>query len=113
LSRDPDFIAGSFRVVLGNCADSFPETTRTLAFTQSWSLQVSRERSGQSRNMSTRDPEHDDRELNRESERYRRAAVEALGQLEWCIEYLHGQRRTEIARALSRNRSRIIERARL
>jgi hypothetical protein len=63
--------------------------------------------------MTSRESEDEDRELERESERYRRAAVEALGQLEWCIEYLHGQRRTEIARALSRNRNRIIERARL
>jgi hypothetical protein len=63
--------------------------------------------------MSTREPRHDDRELDRESERYRRAALEALGQLEWCIEYLHEQRKPDIARALSRNRRRIIERARL
>jgi hypothetical protein len=63
--------------------------------------------------MSTREPEPDDRDLDRESERYRQAAVEALGQLEWCIEYLYEQRRTEIARVLSRNRSKIIERARL
>jgi hypothetical protein len=63
--------------------------------------------------MSSREAEHDDRALDRESERYRRAAMEALGQLEWCIEYLHEQRKTDIARALSRNRSRIIERARL
>jgi hypothetical protein len=63
--------------------------------------------------MTSRESEDEDRELERESERYRRAAVEALGQLEWCIEYLYGQRRTEIARTLSRNRNRIIERARL
>jgi hypothetical protein len=63
--------------------------------------------------MSTRKREPDDRELDRESERYRRAALEALGQLEWCIDYLYEQRKTDIARALSRNRSRIIERARL
>ena len=63
--------------------------------------------------MSTREAKHDDRALEREGERYRRAAMEALGQLEWCIEYLHEQRKTDIARALSRNRRRIIERARL
>jgi hypothetical protein len=61
--------------------------------------------------MSSREAEHDDRALDRESERYRRAAMEALGQLEWCIEYLHEQRKTDIARALSRNRRHIIERA--
>jgi hypothetical protein len=63
--------------------------------------------------MTSRESEDEDRALDRESERYRKAAVEALGQLEWCIEYLHEQRRTDIARALSRNRSEIIERARL
>jgi hypothetical protein len=61
--------------------------------------------------MTSRESEDGDRELEREREQYRRAAVEALGQLEWCIEYLYEQRRTEIARALSRNRRRIIERA--
>jgi hypothetical protein len=61
--------------------------------------------------MTSRESEDGDRELERERERYRRAAIEALGQLEWCIEYLYEQRRTEIARALSRNRRRIIERA--
>jgi hypothetical protein len=66
---------------------------------------------GQARSMTSRESEDEDRELNRESERYRKAAVEALGQLEWCIEYLHGLRRSEIARTLSRNRARIIERA--
>ncbi len=63
--------------------------------------------------MTSRESEDEDRELERERERYRRAALDALGQLEWCIEYLYEQRRTEIARALARNRSRIIERARL
>ena len=61
--------------------------------------------------MTSRESEDEDRELDRESERYRKAAVEALGQLEWCIEYLYEQHRTEIARTLSRNRTRIIERA--
>jgi hypothetical protein len=61
--------------------------------------------------MSTREPENDDRELDRESERYRRAALEALGQLEWCIDYLYGLRKAEIARTLSRNRQQIIQRA--
>jgi hypothetical protein len=61
--------------------------------------------------MSTREPEDEDRELDRESERYRRAALEALGQLEWCIDYLYGLRKAEIARALSRNRQQIIQRA--
>ena len=61
--------------------------------------------------MTSRESKDEDRELDRESERYRRAALEALDQLQWCIEYLHGLRRTQIARTLSRNRTRIIERA--
>ena len=42
-----------------------------------------------------------------ETERYRRAAEDALQQLDWCIGYLHGIRKTEISRALARNRSHI------
>ena len=61
--------------------------------------------------MTSRESEDEDRELDRESERYRRAAQEALGQLEWCIDYLYGLRKADIARAISRNRTRIIERA--
>lgn len=61
--------------------------------------------------MTSRESEDEDRELDREIERYREAAVEALGQLEWCIDYLYGLRRSEIARTLSRNRSQIIQRA--
>lgn len=52
-----------------------------------------------------------DRDHQREIARYRQAAIDALGQLEWCIDYLYGQRKAEIARALARNRRRIIERA--
>ena len=40
-------------------------------------------------------------------EHYRRAAEDALQQLEWCIGYLHGIRRIRIARALARNRRQI------
>jgi hypothetical protein len=47
----------------------------------------------------------------REIERYRQAAIRALGQLEWCIDYLYGVRKAELARALARNRKQIIERA--
>ena len=42
-----------------------------------------------------------------ELQRYRRAAEDALQQLDWCIGYLHGIRKTRISRALSRNRSLI------
>ena len=39
--------------------------------------------------------------------RYRRAAEDALQQLDWCIGYLHGLRKVEISRALAKNRSHI------
>ena len=42
-----------------------------------------------------------------EVERYRRAAEDALQQLDWCIGYLHGIRKVAISRALARNRSHI------
>jgi hypothetical protein len=42
-----------------------------------------------------------------ETARYRRAAEDALQQLDWCIGYLHGIRKTAISRSLSRNRSHI------
>jgi hypothetical protein len=42
-----------------------------------------------------------------EIERYRQAAEDALGQLDWCIGYLHGIRKVGISRALARNRSQI------
>jgi hypothetical protein len=52
-------------------------------------------------------------ELDWEIDRYREAAVSALGQLEWIVGYLHKIRRPEIARALERNRRQIVEEARL
>jgi hypothetical protein len=61
--------------------------------------------------MTSREPEDEDRELDRESERYRRAALEALGQLEWCVDYLYRLRKADIAKAISRNRNEIIRRA--
>ena len=42
-----------------------------------------------------------------EVERYRQAAEDALQQLDWCIGYLHGIRKTEISRALAKNRAYI------
>ena len=39
--------------------------------------------------------------------RYRRAAEDALQQLDWCIGYLHGLRKVGISRALAKNRSYI------
>lgn len=56
---------------------------------------------------------HDDqqraqiRELGGEVERYRQASEDALQQLDWCIGYLHGTGKREVARSLARNRSYI------
>jgi hypothetical protein len=47
------------------------------------------------------------RELEEELERYRQASEDALQQLDWCIGYLHGARKTGIAKALANNRSYI------
>jgi hypothetical protein len=44
---------------------------------------------------------------DREVERYRQAAEDALQQLDWCIGYLHGIRKLQVSRALARNRSYI------
>jgi hypothetical protein len=43
----------------------------------------------------------------RETDRYRRAAEDALQQLDWAIGYLHGIRKVDISRALAQNRSYI------
>jgi uncharacterized membrane protein len=61
--------------------------------------------------MSSREARDDNRELGSEGERYRRAALEALGQLDWCIDYLYRVRKPDIAKALARNRKEIIRRA--
>jgi hypothetical protein len=42
-----------------------------------------------------------------ENDRYRRAAEDALQQLDWAIGYLHGIHKTEISKALAKNRSHI------
>ena len=42
-----------------------------------------------------------------DTQRYRQAAEDALQQLDWCIGYIHGIRKTGISRSLSRNRSYI------
>ena len=42
-----------------------------------------------------------------ETDRYRRAAEDALQQLDWAIGYLHGIRKVEISKALAKNRSYI------
>jgi hypothetical protein len=42
-----------------------------------------------------------------EADRYRRAAEDALQQLDWAIGYLHGIKKTSISKALAQNRSYI------
>jgi hypothetical protein len=42
-----------------------------------------------------------------EADRYRKAAEDALQQLDWAIGYLHGIRKLEVSRALAKNRSHI------
>jgi hypothetical protein len=50
---------------------------------------------------------YDGRASTDELERFRRAAEDALQQLDWCIGYLHGIHKTGEARNLARNRSYI------
>jgi hypothetical protein len=49
----------------------------------------------------------DEDERDVELDRYRRAAEDAIQQLDWCIGYLHGIRKIGISRALAKNRSHI------
>jgi hypothetical protein len=41
---------------------------------------------------------------NGDAMRYRRAAEEALQQLDWCIGYLHGIRKSQLSSRLAKNR---------
>jgi hypothetical protein len=40
-----------------------------------------------------------------ETDRYRRAAEDALQQIDWCIGYLHGIRKTSLSKQLAKNRN--------
>lgn len=42
-----------------------------------------------------------------ETDRYRQAAEDTLGQLDWCIGYLHGIKKQRISAQLARNRAHI------
>ena len=42
-----------------------------------------------------------------EVDRYRRAAEEALNQLDWCVNYLYRVRKSDIARVIEKNRAHI------
>lgn len=44
---------------------------------------------------------------NNQTERYRQAAEDALGQLDWCIGYFHGIRKVGISAQLAKNRTYI------
>lgn len=43
--------------------------------------------------------------MSNDDDRYRQAAEDALQQLDWCIGYLHGIRKTKISGQLAKNRS--------
>jgi len=45
-----------------------------------------------------------------ETARYREAAQLALDQLEWCVEYLRGIRKTRISKHIARNHAAISRR---
>ena len=61
--------------------------------------QTRRRKSSTSQRSSQTDSKQD------EADRYRRAAEDALQQLDWAIGYLHGIRKTDISKALAKNRS--------
>jgi hypothetical protein len=45
-----------------------------------------------------------------QAERYRQAAEDALGQLDWCIGYFHGIRKQRLSAQLAKNRAYIRQR---
>jgi hypothetical protein len=53
------------------------------------------------------DTNNADHPSEKEADRYRKAAEDALQQLDWAIGYLHGIRKTDISRALAKNLSHI------
>ena len=55
------------------------------------------------------DKKYQDHPKEKEADRYRKAAEDALQQLDWAIGYLHGIRKTEISKALAKNRTYIRE----
>ena len=64
-------------------------------------------RSSSSRSSSSRSRSRSNGSNGDEADRYRRAAEDALQQLDWAIGYLHGIHKTEISKALAKNRSHI------
>ena len=53
------------------------------------------------------DKKYADHPKEQEADRYRKAAEDALQQLDWVIGYLHGIHKQDISRALAKNRSQI------
>jgi hypothetical protein len=52
-----------------------------------------------------RNNDKNDSSKQAEADRYRRAAEDALQQLDWTIGYLHGIHKTQISKVLAQNRS--------
>jgi len=69
--------------------------------------QGTKRRSSSSRSSSSKKSQSSNGSTSSEADRYRRAAEDALQQLDWAIGYLHGIRKTEISKALAQNRSHI------
>ena len=59
--------------------------------------------------MGSRETQDRTRELDREIERYRKAAFYALEHLQWCVAYLRRAGRPQIAQSVERNRAQIRE----
>ena len=81
-----------------------------MATTSSKSSAKKRSSSAKSRSSSSRSRGSDNggsETKQDEADRYRRAAEDALQQLDWAIGYLHGIKKTSISRALAENRSYI------
>src|SRR5689334_19952376 len=78
-----------------------------MAPTKTRSSSRSTSRSGGSRSSSRRGPRGMTDGASKDEELYRRAAEDALQQLDWAIGYLHGIRKTGISRALAKNRTHI------
>jgi hypothetical protein len=53
------------------------------------------------------DKRYADHPKEKEANRYRMAAEDALQQLDWTIGYLHGIRKAKVAAVLAKNRSHI------
>ena len=57
--------------------------------------------------MARKNDDNSTQDKQDEADRYRKAAEDALQQLDWAIGYLHGIRKTKISKSLAKNRSYI------